>query len=333
MKFFFALLLLLSTAAAHSQFNAQEVPLPPEISYYDNQFSSLGIHNGRLFLMSESRLQDGSEGKLYAASLKGIMKKIKDSSYALTWQKYHLYGLETLRSQIDRNGKAYEGLEAMVLDGNQVYLSVETATPISNCYLLRGNLQDTCVQMDTSFLLPLPKFTRQDGSHIYNAGFECLAKKDDQLLAFYEYNYFSGQNNAYMIDRYSLQDHSLHLFPIQKLPFRIPDIVYMGKNHFTAINYFYKGEGEDTVYRLPATDAENSLIKKDGNYINYSRLVDIELDGNNHFSWKPIAEIPPAYADYNWEGIAPYRDGYFIINDKYSTRPYRSTLLYLQPSR
>ena len=37
---------------------------------------------------------------------------------------------------------------------------------------------------------------------------------------------------------------------------------------------------------------------------------------------------------YNWEGIAAYKAGYFIINDKYTpSRPYRTTLLYLQSGR
>lgn len=333
MKPLFLLAFLTTLLRSEAQFTAQEVPLPPEISYYDNQFSSLAVHNGRLFLMSESRLQDGAEGKLYAAPLKGIMKKMRDNAYALQWQKFHLYGLETLRKKIDRDGKAYEGLEAIVIDKNKVYLSVETATPIINCYLLQGVLEDTCVVMDTTFLIPLPKFTGADGHPVYNAGFESLVKKDDQFFAFYEYNYFLWQNEVYMLDRFSLRDGALHRFPIRPLPFRITDITYMGRNHFTAINYFFKGEGDDAVYRVPESDtAANRLILKNGKYVNYSRLIDIELK-NDSFQWKPIADIPIAYVDYNWEGIAPYRAGYFIINDKYSTKPYRSTLLYLSPVR
>jgi hypothetical protein len=38
------------------------------------------------------------------------------------------------------------------------------------------------------------------------------------------------------------------------------------------------------------------------------------------------------YMSYNWEAIAAYKDGYFIMNDKYTAaRPYSSVLLYVKP--
>jgi hypothetical protein len=72
------------------------------------------------------------------------------------------------------------------------------------------------------------------------------------------------------------------------------------------------------------------LITENGVFKNYCRLVDIELKGNK-VSWRPLWEFPVPYRSYNWEGIAAYKGGYFIINDKYTpARPYKTTLLYLQ---
>jgi hypothetical protein len=129
----------------------------------------------------------------------------------------------------------------------------------------------------------------------------------------------------------SLKNNTIDSLLIDKLPFRVTDITPTGNNHFTALNFFYKGEGDDMVYRVPSSDGLNdSLIETQGVYHNYMRLVDIDFT-NKHFSWKPLWTFPKEYTGYNWEGIAAYNGGYFIINDKYTlARPYSSVLLYLK---
>ena len=334
MKYFLLGLLLSSFLDCKAQpphFIIHNLSLPEEIAFYDNKFSSLYVHNEKLFLMSESRLEDGAEGKLYAINLADLDRKMKDTAYPLPYKKYHLYNLEILRDNIDAAGQSYEGLEAMIIDNDTVYLSVETATPATNCYLLRGILNDTSVIMDTHFLVPVAKPGNANGSHIYNAGFEAMYKRRDSIFSLFEYNYFPKHNYVYTFKNRLLPNDSIaHIISIDKLPFRITDITSNG-DHFTAINYFFKGEGGDTIYRMPNTDtANNKLIKNNGVYKNYCRLIDITYN-NNRFAWKLLWEFPAPYNSYNWEGIAAYKHGYFIINDKYTpARPYRSTLLYLE---
>jgi len=305
--------------------------LPKELAFYDNQFSGLAVSKGQLFIMSESRLQDKAEAKLYTLKLADLDRKLADTAYVLPYQKLPLRNLEALRRKMNAAGQRYEGLEALLIDKDVVYLSVETATPSANCYLLKGRLRDTSVVLDTTFLVPVAKPLAADGSHIYNAGFEALAESNKHLFTFFEFNFFPGQNYAYELDTKHLpSSSSARKLPFAKLPFRITDVTAAGKNHFTAINYFFKGEGADTVYRTPAADATNAkLIMDKGTFKNYCRLLDVELK-DGRFSWKPIWEFPEQYSSYNWEGIAAYKTGYFIINDKYSpTRPYQTTLLYL----
>jgi hypothetical protein len=114
------------------------------------------------------------------------------------------------------------------------------------------------------------------------------------------------------------------------MPFRITDITATDNNHFTALNFFFKGEGEDSVYRVPLTDTINhALITKNNVYQNYCRLINIKFN-NGHFKWSPLWEFPTANTGFNWEGIAAWKKGYFIINDKYTpARPYASVLLYI----
>ncbi|MEJ7609597.1 MAG: hypothetical protein WKF88_00310 [Ferruginibacter sp.] len=328
-------LLCISVPALCQQpdFTVHNLSLPPELSFYDNQFSGLYIHEGKLFLMSESRLQDKAEAKLYAINLTDLDRKILDTAFSLPFKKYHIYNLDLLREKMKQNGDEYEGLEAIVINGNDVYLTPETETASPNCYLLKGHLNYTNLVMDPDVMMPLKKPVNRNGSHIYNAGFEALGMIDGNLYSFYEYNFFPEDNYVKMISPASLekggQHHSIYL---DKIPFRVTDITPNGSG-FTAINYFYKGGGYDAVYRVPKNQTSADRLSKDslGVYRNYSRLIDISFNGMQ-FSWKTLWEFPEEYHSYNWEGLAAYNKGYFLINDKYTpTKPYVTRLLYFKP--
>ena len=332
MNYLLLLLLGLGSLPALVQqprFAPRAIALPKELEFYDNQFSGLAISADRLLLLSESRLQDKAEAKLYAVRLADLDRQLTDSTFVLPYQKLPIRHLAALRARMD----SYEGLEAMLIDKDEVYFSVETATPAANCYLLRGRLQAAAVVLDTTFLLPLPKPLAPDGSHIYNAGFEALAKSGEDIVAFFEYNSFPGRNYAYQLPIENLSSASRpQTLDFSQLPFRLTDLTAAGPERYVGINYFFKGEGGDAVYRTPATDTASArLILHHGQYVNYCRLVTIERRGAA-FAWQPLWEFPARYRGYNWEGLAAYRGGYFIINDKYSpARPYHTTLLYLQP--
>lgn len=331
MKYLATLLLsslFFAARAQPRQFDVRKLTLPKELEYYDNQFSGLYIAQGKLLLLSESRLQDQAEAKLYTVALADLDRQLADSTYALPYQKLPIHNLPRLRTKMAAAGQRYEGLEALLLTKEAVYFSVETTTPSTNCYLLKGKLGATAVELDTTFLLALPKPVAADGSHIYNAGFEALAAADDHVVAFFEYNFFP-KNYAYEVA--GRGKNRIRPLPFSALPFRLTDLTATGGHHYTGIDYFFKGEGDDTVYRLPETDVPNyKLIAENGVFKNYCRLVDIELkDGK--VSWQPLWEFPVAYRSYNWEGLAAYKGGYFVINDKYTpARPYQTTLLYLQ---
>jgi hypothetical protein len=337
MKYLLSCLLCLPallTLAQTPSFTVRPISLPKELEFYDNQFSGLAISRGQLFMLSESRLQDQAEAKLYTVQLADLDRKLRDTTYVLPYQKIKLLGLSALQARMKAAGQEYEGLEALMIARDVVYLSVETTTPSANCYLLKGRLRANTVALDTTFLLALPKPPAPDGSHIYNAGFEAAVTANKELVAFFEYNSFPGQNYAYGFRKPHLTANStIDKLPFSPLPFRITDVTPAGHNHFTAINYFFKGAGGDTIYRPPATDAVNTkLVTGPGGLRSYCRLVDIHLT-NNRFTWQPLWELPEEYMAYNWEGLTAYKHGYFVINDKYTpSRPYRTTLLYLQSS-
>ena len=323
---------LLPARAQQPQFTVHKLHLPTELAYYDNQFSGLATGAGQLYLLSESRLQDQAEAKLYAVRLADLDRQLADTTYALPYQKLPIVGLAALRARMAAAGQRYEGLEALLVTPDAVFLSVETDTPSPTCYLLKGQLRPAAVVLDTTFLLPLAKPLAPDGSHIYNAGFEALAAANQHLLAFFEYNSFPGQNYAAEV---ALGGRPGPGAPgkvaLAPLPFRLTDLTAVGKNRYTALNFFFKGEGGDTIYRPLAGDQPNDrLVRDQSGYKNYARLLSLELK-DNRLTWQPLWEFPARYRGYNWEGIAAYRGGYFVVNDKYTpARPYETVLLYLQ---
>lgn len=330
--FLFVDLITVPSKAQLQQFTIQNIALPAELRDFDNQFSCLNIHKGRFFLMPESRILEGQEAKLYSIKLSDINHYFHDTTYQLTYQKHAIVGFDKLVNKMLQQGQVCEGLEAMAIKGKEVFLSVETTTASAYCFILKGRLKNNNVVLDTTKLLAVWKPVKSNGEAIYNASFECMELKRKRLQLFFEYNYFEGNNYVYSINK-NLKSNSKDSVRISRMPYRISDLKSVGKNHYTAINSFYKGGGKDTINRPSVTDTDSySLVNNGKAFHDYARLVDIYFNGNE-FTWKPLYEMPVMYEGFNWEGIAHYKGGYFIVNDKYSpSKPYYSSLMYLKPA-
>lgn len=313
--------------------NAQEklvtvhqINLPDALIEPENQFSGLQVAHNKLYLMPECRLQDKHEARLYSIKLADINRQKKDSNFVLPFEKISIFGLDSLAALMLQQGDKFEGLEAFIIRKQTAYFSVETNTPSLYCYLLKGQFKNGNIYLQPT-LTAIRKPTKENGDGIFNAGFEAIMLFQKQITTFFEYNQFD-KNFVYRFNR-TISTNSEDSLPIQPLPFRITDITPTRRNTFTAINFFYKGEGGDTVYRLKQTDSSYRLINDGKHFVDYCRLVTIEYK-NQQFYWKNLWTFPAEFTGYNWEGIAAYRKGYFIINDKYTkTRPYKSTLLYV----
>ncbi len=315
-------------SAQQQNFSIHHIKLPAALAEPENQFSGLQVAEEKLFLLPECRIQQGHTARVYTINLSDIEKQLKDSSYTLPFEEIQITGLNVIKELIEKKGQKFEGLEAFIIRDKTAYFSVETPTASPDCYLLKGKMKKGNIYLNKR-ITAVRKPSKKDGSGIYNAGFEAMTIKKNKLLAFFEYNYFD-KNYVYSLKK-SLTKPKPDSLLFDNLPFRITDITSSGNNHYTAINYFYKGGDEDTIYRVPATDNFNyTLIHTQGKFTDYCRLVDIEYS-NKKFHWNTLWEFPKNYFGYNWEGIATYNNGYFMINDKYTpNKPYSSTLLYVQ---
>ncbi|NVO30538.1 hypothetical protein [Hymenobacter lapidiphilus] len=302
------------------------IQLPAELAERENQFSGLCTYRGQLLLMSESRLQEQAEAKVYGLALSDLDQQLAGQVGELPFRKYAIRGLADARARIDSAGAIYEGLEGMAMLRDTAYFSVETVTAAPNCYLVRGVLDEAqnVIRLDSSYLVALPKPLLPNGTPAFNAGFEALASyRHRELLLLFEYNYLPRGNHAL-----ALRHRSPRSIALPPLPFRVTDMVPNGSRRFTAINYFFNG-ASDIVYRMAPPDSNARLIQDStGAYQHYSRLISLRYR-RNRIKWKPLLELPAEYQTYNWEGLAAYKGGYFLINDKYGPSGL-STLLYLR---
>ncbi|SDY09637.1 hypothetical protein [Hymenobacter psychrophilus] len=325
---FCSLLLPLTVAQAQPTrpLLTRTIQLPAELADRENQFSGLCTYRGQLLLLSESRLQEQAEAKVYGFALPDLDRQLAGSTAALSFRKYTIRGLSQARARIDRTAPIYEGLEAVAVLRDTLYFSIETVTPAPNCYLVRGVLDESqsVVQLDSSYLLALPKPRLPDGSSAYNAGFEALASyRNRELLALFEYNYLARGNSAV-----ALRDARSRFVLLPPVPFRVTDLTPTGRRRFTAINYFFNG-ASDAVYRMASPDPNARLVLDSaGRYQHYSRLISLRYTRHG-IKWKPLLTLPVEYQTFNWEGLAAYKGGYFLINDKYGPSS-QSTLLYLR---
>ncbi|NVO85105.1 hypothetical protein HW556_09450 [Hymenobacter sp. P5252] len=305
---------------------AHLIQLPAELAERENQFSGLCTYRGQLLLLSESRLQEQAEAKVYGLALPNLDRQIAGSTAELPFRKYAIRGLDQARARIDSAGAIYEGLEGLAMLRDTAYFSIETITTAPNCYLVRGVLDEarSLIQLDSSYLVALPKPLLPDGSHAFNAGFEALARYRQGLLLLFEYNYLPRNNYALVLR----PDRMLRLVGLPPLPFRVTDMEPVGRRRFTAINYFFNGPS-DALYRVAPPDPNARLIQdSSGSYQHYSRLISLRYTRHG-VKWKPLLALPLEYQTYNWEGLAAHRGGYFLLNDKYGPSG-QSTLLYLR---
>lgn len=322
---------VLPANAQVDQFRIQSISLPAELRDFNNQFSCLNIVRGKLYLLAESRILENQEAKIYSVELHDLDKYLLDSTYKLPFKKHRIIGLDILVSKMLQQQQVCEGLEAMVVKGKKVFLSVETTTSSPFCYILRGNIKKDNIYLDTTMMLPVIKPVKPNGSSIYNASYEAMERRGNKLLLFFEYNYFEHRNDVYSY-KTNLDALSKDSIPVNRIPYRVSDIKKVGRKHYTAINSFYKGGGNDTINRPSIADTINFKLVHNGlAFHDYARLIDIRIK-RKKFAWKPLFEIPAVYEGFNWEGISRYKKGYFIVNDVYTpAKPYYSTLFYLHP--
>lgn len=225
-----------------------------------------------------------------------------------------------LAPDLRRALRGFDGFEAAVFVGDEIYLTVEMRPVLGETYalLLRGTTTPdlSAITLDLSTVLRLDSpAPRPNISH------EALTVVAGQLLAFYEANGTSLNSapRAQVIDRATFT--LLAPVPIPALPYRLTDATLPDDDGvFWVSNTFFPGDrdlaGDADVlaerYGRGATHAQ---------YPQVERLVALRTDESGAVTW---ADVPPVWLALpdaearNWEGLARLDGrGFLLVTDKH----------------
>ena len=220
---------------------------------------------------------------------------------------------------LPRQVRGFEGFEAIVFDGDTVYLTIE-ASPGGRMkgYLVRGSIAPdlSLLRVDAATLteIPLP-------ADIANKSDEALLLlPGGNVAAFYEVN-GAQLNPDPAASVFSPALEMLASLPFPRLEYRFTDVTALdGEGVFWGINYFYPGDVEQRTdddplaarYGVGETHAQNDAVE---------RLVALRWTDEG----ATLLDTPPLYLQLlpdgearNWEGLVRLDNrGFLLVTDKY----------------
>lgn len=212
----------------------------------------------------------------------------------------------------------YEGYEAISVEGDRVYLTIEANDKGSMAgYLIEGTItpDHQSIQIDPSSLTELPVPVQ-----IFNYAFESLISTGDAGLTIYEANGFELNPNPYAI-RTVHNSKSTEEIGFRHIEYRLTDATEMdGDGRFWVTNIFMPLEfwlytESDPIferYGKGLTHAES---------INVERLLELQYNGEEIFltETEPIQiELDKELNSRNWEALVALDNvGFLAMTDTY----------------
>lgn len=306
MKLIAALSLFL-TQTIYAQLDT--LPITIDVKYRINEeFSGIAVKGDSLFLLPQCAGWESSK-YIYRFSAKEALDNANDSTKpAIRAVKIRLYGLDALKN-VKQVRKQYDGFEALAIVGDSCYILIESKVQDPYCYLVKAVFDG-----DALIVQPNPVQLRKPRQKS-NVGFEAMyydatAKR---LKIFFEYNGFDTMPDTTAIG-YEVNTgmNSVEKFAVPSLPFRLTDVTIDNTGDVYGINFYWGGEF-DRYLSFPE-DSLNALAKfsqiplKEDASEYYGRIVRLR---NNE--WTGVGDL--FSTKINWEGIAAYNNGFFLISD------------------
>ena len=218
--------------------------------------------------------------------------------------------------RIEKTIGGFEGFEAAVFHGDQVFLLIEAKQGGQmKSFLLRGDVEPDLseIRIDTASLTDVPLDVQ-----ISNFSNEALVISDDRLLLFYEGNGALAYPEARAL-RYTLDLQPDGSVPLENLEYRLTDATTPdAEGRFWVTNFFYPGD----IKIAPRTDPVAEQFGKGATHSKDSvveRLVELQLpaaeDGAIALSGRPPVQllITDDLIPRNWEGIVRLEGRGFLI--------------------
>jgi len=295
----------------------QLISIQGEISLPDAEVSGMTWYGDLLLILPqypENYPSAGGSSSLFAVSKDDILDFIDGSTTA---------PIETIRipinnTQVTGQIPGYEGFEAIAVDGEQVYLSIEANDfGTMRGYLIQGSILEggSAIDLNQTSLVEIPTPVQ-----IFNAAYETLLAKDGQAMALYEAN---GQdlNPAPQAQTYDPNHDAFTATDFDHIEYRLTDATGINSDgHFWVMNnympiefWFYTRTDPITeMYGLGETHQSNNHVE---------RLLEFKYnDGEISTSGKPplYLELINDAHSRNWEALVRLDEiGFLAMTDTY----------------
>jgi len=289
-----------------------QIPLAGPIDSREAEISGMAWYGDQLLLLPQYpyHFPLNSAGSVFALQKTDVLDYIQGK----TSRPLRPAQIPFVAPSLDRSIKGFEGFEAIAIDGDRVYLTIEASPGGMMGYLISGQIAPglSQIRLDTSHLTPIPPQTA-----LPNFSDEALLVFGSRLVTIYEISGapFNPNPIAHLFDL-SLQLQDTLAFP--NVPYRISDATPPDEfGRFWTINFTTLG-AEMTP---PASDTLTKLFQEVlSQFKPVNRLVELQFSemGIVPSDNPPIQfEVNHGLQDYNWEGIARL-DGYgFLVATDY----------------
>lgn len=256
---------------------------------------------------------DRFENQLYRISRDDLVSAIQDPAKQLNIQP-----IKFLSAGLEKSVPGFEGFEAIAVNENDAYLTIETHSAGTKGYLVKGIWQDDYHQLtlDAGTLTEIPS-----QMNISNSSYESVLVFGQRVITLYEANgaNINSQPQAQMFDLNLLSPAGLN-FPT--VEYRITDATPPDDHgEFWAINYFFPGDAEKL---RPAIDSISQEYGQ-GETHSQSEIVERLLAFQFSEDGVVLAQKAPIQLQLmqdgearNWEGLVRFEPyGFLLATDKF----------------
>jgi hypothetical protein len=291
------------------------IPLSGPISSAEAEISGMAWYSDTLILLPQYPDRFGPHGSaaVFTLNKSDILDYLSGKRSDPLQPGEMLLIAPHLESQIS----GFEGFEAITIDTDLVYLTIEARPGGMMGYLVSGRVAKDTGQiiLDASHMTAIPP-----QADLGNTSDESLFVFGSRLFSLYEVN-GAGLNPEPVAHMFDLSLQSLGSLPFPHVEYRITDATPPDDSgSFWAINYFYPGDKFLAPDADPITEQfGEGLTHSHSNAVERLLAFQFSEDGIVLADTPPIQlELSPDGVSRNWEAIARLDEqGFLLATDKY----------------
>ncbi|MGR8935939.1 MAG: hypothetical protein ACU837_16395 [Gammaproteobacteria bacterium] len=304
------------TAAVPGEQAVTMIPLSGDLQSDDAEISGLTWYRDYLLLLPQYPdfgNADG-DGRIFALAKTDIVAFLDGrSKRPLTPKIIPFYASGVIGSI-----PGYQGFEALAVERDRVYLTLEARNGGMMGYLVTGKLKPDLSELRLDAQTPLRLLPQ---AAIDNAANEALLVDKGRLLSFYENNGGAANPNP-VATVFALPNMAtLPALPMPNIEYRLTDATAADADgKFWVVNYFYPGDA--SLYPLAADHlaAEYRQDARHARLPQIERLLELQCRPGHavRLTGTPPIQLQLDAASRNWEGIVRLdRRGFLLATDRH----------------